>query len=381
VAAHLTRLANARESLGTLGVLWRLHGVPPHRAIADFRRFRRLIDCARVDFLMSHLWDRTLPESERLRFLCDRDRIRLELRMNPRADQEVVRDKSRVATLVDEAGLPGAEILAITGRGDNGTLAHPTVENVAELRRLLAEDRRDGIACKPVHGMAGEDVLVFLTAGASGLVHADGTAWSVEHLWQTMIRPTRLARERNQVIAWQIERRTPPHPALEAVHGSTLGCVRVVTMRFADGSIGFLTPTWKIPVGGAGVDNLNFGSLTAAVDIDTGVVGRPILQRTMVRHDRHPLTGAGLTGMVLPDWPGPLDLAHEAMRLFPSLRSLGFDIGLTRDGPRIVEVNPYWGIQMMQAPQGRGVIQGEFLRFLEELGAEDVIRRRQRGIG
>jgi hypothetical protein len=100
----------------------------------------------------------------------------------------------------------------------------------------------------------------------------------------------------------------------------------------------------------------------------------------MVRHDHHPLTGARLTGIVLPEWPRVLQLARDAMALFPVLRSLGFDIGLTREGPRIVEVNPYWGIQMMQAPHGRGIVRGEFLRFLEELGAEDVIRREARGL-
>jgi hypothetical protein len=151
-------------------------------------------------------------------------------------------------------------------------------------------------------------------------------------------------------------------------------------MRFADGTIDFLDPTWKIPVGDAGVDNLNFGSLTAAIDLASGRVGRPVDQATMVRHDHHPLTGERLTGLVLPEWPRVLEVALAAMGCFPPLRSLGFDIGITPAGPRIVEVNPYWGINMMQAPQGRGVLRGRFLEFLRELDVGELLRFDARGI-
>jgi hypothetical protein len=378
---RLSRMANGREALRDLRTLWRFHGVPPHQAIADFLRLRRLIDCSRHDFFTNGLWDRTLPEMERRRFLCERDRVAIELRMNPEVGQRMLQDKSKVAADLSAAGLAGPDILAVVGAGARPEPAHPLIETEESFRELLAGDHPDGLVCKPVFGMAGSDVHVFPVVGPDGLVHADGTRWTVERLWRVVSVPgEHAAAESRHAKEWQIERRTPPHPALAAVHGDTLGCIRVVTIRFADGTIEFLDPTWKIPVGSAGVDNLDFGSLTAPVELTSGTVGRQILQGTMVRHDSHPLTGARLTGLILPEWPSVLQLARDAMALYPPLRSLGFDIGVTIDGARIVEVNPYWGIQMMQGPQGRGVLHGRFLEFLEELGAEDVIRRKARGL-
>jgi hypothetical protein len=105
-----------------------------------------------------------------------------------------------------------------------------------------------------------------------------------------------------------------------------------------------------------------------------------VLQETMVVHRTHPDTGASLEGIVLPHWEAAKDVVIRAMALYPTLHSLGFDVGIAQDGPTIVEINPFWGPQFMQSPQGRGLVQGEFLEFLEELGAEDVIRREVRGL-
>jgi hypothetical protein len=141
-----------------------------------------------------------------------------------------------------------------------------------------------------------------------------------------------------------------------------------------------LPPLWKIPVGRSGVDNLGRGSFTAPVDLESGAVGLAILQETMLPQLRHPDTGASLSGITLHHWPEVKRVVIAAMDLFPTLQSLGFDVGIGRDEPTIVEVNAFWGPQFMQSPQGRGLVQGEFLEFLEEMGAEDVIRRAQRDL-
>jgi hypothetical protein len=141
-----------------------------------------------------------------------------------------------------------------------------------------------------------------------------------------------------------------------------------------------INPTWKIPVGTSGVDNNSFGSLLGPVDPATGRIALPLVRSTMLDHRHHPTTGVELPGIGLPDWRAANILVDRAMRAVPECRSIGFDVGLTNSGPRIIEANVYWGVWMMQTHAGSGLIQGEFLRFLEELGAEDVIRRRARRI-
>ncbi|MBN9282025.1 MAG: hypothetical protein J0H37_07220, partial [Hyphomicrobium denitrificans] len=51
---------------------------------------------------------------------------------------------------------------------------------------------------------------------------------------------------------------------------------------------------------------------------------------------------AELEGFRLPDWTLVTELALRAARTFLPLRTIGWDIALTPDGPVIVEGNRWW---------------------------------------
>jgi len=376
----LTHLAGFRRTLSTLDHLRRVHGVPYHHSIPDFLRFRRLLGARRGDFSTLWLWDRSLPLAERLRFLCDGDRLAIEGLLTPKAERQVLRDKARVAEILDARGVATPRVLATTRWEGAPTTAHRALRSIEDLADLLATAPPHGLVCKPNFGMAGHDVQVFVRAERGGVIHRDGTRWPVNRLWQVLGQRGRDATKVGEPIAWKLEARVPPHPDLEALHGATLSCLRVVTFRRADGRICTLPPTWKIPVGSSGVDNLGAGSLTAAVSPDTGAVGIPLHQPTMVWHATHPDTGRSLEGLTLSMAAAAVALACRAAECFPALHSLGCDVGLGIDGPTIVEVNPYWGSWFMQAPHRRGLIQGEFLAFLEEIGAGRHLRKPTRGL-
>ena len=59
----------------------------------------------------------------------------------------------------------------------------------------------------------------------------------------------------------------------------------------------------------------------------------------------HPDTGAPLVGIQLEGSEDVKALALEASRKFGFMGTIGWDIGLTRDGPVIIEGNNLWGPQ------------------------------------
>jgi hypothetical protein len=238
----------------------------------------------------------------------------------------------------------------------------------------LGGSHPDGLVCKPNWGMVGRDVQVFTAVDADGAWHRNGERWDVTRLWRMLCGSTAAQDAVGERPGWKIERRLPPHPDLDRAHGPTLGCLRVVTFRRDDGRTQRLAPTWKIPVGTSGVDNLGAGSLLAAVDAATGAVATPLRLGTMEWVPAYPETGVRLEGLVLPFVREALELAVRAAECFPGLRSLGYDIGLTTRGSVIIECNPFWGARMMQAPQRRGILQGDFAEFLAEVGATEVLR-------
>lgn len=361
--------------------LWRSHGVPPHQSLTDFLRFRRLIDISIDDFFWYRLYDRSRPDDERMSWLSIPDRVRVEFRMNPREHQLILRDKAASGAYLESRGIAMPRILGVVAPVADSDSPYRRIRTIDELADLLAESPADGVVCKPAFGMQGFDVQVFSKADADGLTHLNGSSWTVGELWQLMSQPGSASRQHGGTAAWIVQERLPPHPELSRIQGPTTGCVRIVCFRYDDGTVEFLPPIWKIPVGRTGVDNLSFGTLVAPVDMETGVTGDAVSISTHMRYDRHPDTGERLSGISLPDWNGVLSLARAAALAFPQLRSLGFDIALTSRGPRLIEANPMWAPQLIQVPSGKGLVGGSFLEFLEELGAEDVIRRDARGLG
>jgi hypothetical protein len=366
------------KAVRTLRHLHRHMGVAPWHAVVDFVRFRALIGAGWSDFYFNRLWDRKLPIDERLRFMGINDRVRIQPRICTRAAQVSARDKAEAAGVLGRAGVAGPEVLAVVAAQPGAVRPGRVIRTNGELRDFLAEPHPDGLVFKPASGTKGYDIHMFRAVAAHQLTGMTGDTWDPDRLWAILARPPGIASFINVATDWLVERRTPPHPDLARIHGDTLGCVRMVTMLFDDGTVELLDPLWKIPVGTSGIDNLNYGSVFAPVELATGRVGEASFMPTMLPVERHPDTGVSLRGIRLPDWDAAVVLARRAQAAFPAIRSLGFDVGLTARGPRIVECNVGWGVWAMQAPHGRGLVRGHFLRFLEELGAEDVIRRRAR---
>jgi hypothetical protein len=99
------------------------------------------------------------------------------------------------------------------------------------------------------------------------------------------------------------------------------------------------------------VDNFHAGGWVAAVDIASGRLGPATdsgLKQPGTWIDRHPVTGAHITGRLLPDWHRVMTLVEEAHRHFPDRVGIGWDVAMTPTGPCIVEANLQWGLDMVQ---------------------------------
>jgi hypothetical protein len=101
----------------------------------------------------------------------------------------------------------------------------------------------------------------------------------------------------------------------------------------------------KLGLGGTGVDNIQMGATgneSRAVG-DDGILGPRIAPRPdgcgwdLVEEPGPPRR--------LPMWDEACDLACSAALHFPSMRTLGWDIALTPDGPSVIEANAHWGVE------------------------------------
>ena len=148
-----------------------------------------------------------------------------------------------------------------------------------------------------------------------------------------------------------------PHPDMAHIAGSSIGCVRVVTVNDGSGPKPAYA-VWKMPAPDAMSDNFwQAGSLLAHLDLGTGEVLSCILGTGLAAEalSTHPTSGEQVLGTMLPHWEETLKIAQDAHAVFPEFGICGFDIAVTAEGPHILECNDNPSHMLYQMAAGRGV--------------------------
>jgi hypothetical protein len=162
---------------------------------------------------------------------------------------------------------------------------------------------------------------------------------------------------------WLIQPRLQNHPELAKIQSPhALGTMRLVTYM-ANGEAHLLYALMKLTVGSNVTDNFmhgTTGNLVAKIDINEGRLAQP---RGSLRRDwpqirtinKHPDTGALVAGTLIPQWDDVKDLALRAQRSAPQLKSSGWDVALTPQGPVLLEANLTYSTDILQVAYARGI--------------------------
>jgi hypothetical protein len=153
-----------------------------------------------------------------------------------------------------------------------------------------------------------------------------------------------------------------PHPGLVDLALDALTTVRVVTILDETGTPETVSATFRCASGhGVVVDNMKAGGLIAPVELKSGRLGEAWKGYGGGPCVRHPATGAEIAGRTLPDWPAAVALAERAHAVaFADYTLVGWDIGLTEDGPVLIEGNSKPGVLMPQRAARRGLGEGRY---------------------
>jgi hypothetical protein len=94
-----------------------------------------------------------------------------------------------------------------------------------------------------------------------------------------------------------------------------------------------LTDNWKIG---------KSGNLIALIDQENGCMSPAIRSRLDDIHNVHPITKNQITGIQLPFWDDCISLVLAISKLPLSVSSIGWDVAITPNGPKIIEGNTLW---------------------------------------
>ena len=105
----------------------------------------------------------------------------------------------------------------------------------------------------------------------------------------------------------------------------------------------------RTPSGSSYVENIAAGGLAAPMDTASGTLGLATgKDTTMGWFSMHPDTRAPIEHFVVPHWRDAYSLCLRAHRLLQSAPSIGWDVAVTSEGPRLLEANLGWDAGLAQ---------------------------------
>jgi hypothetical protein len=251
-------------------------------------------------------------------------------RINGHRRPPEVEDKVLFRRIMNDHGVPCVDelfMLEPTGRfvGSDGV----PIDAAEVSRRIDAAGGRAFL--KPVDGRGGEGARIFDAA-------AEPLSEAVDLRRNILVQPV-----------------LSQHSALVALYPHSVNTVRIDTLLTKDGSCVNNVAVLRIGAGGGVTDNASRGGLVVPIDLATGTlraVGRRKPHYDTRFHMRHPDTGVLFAGFHLPFWSKVLDLVEAGARALAPLRSLGWDIAITPEGPVVIETNAAWNTDAFQLGGG-----------------------------
>lgn len=166
---------------------------------------------------------------------------------------------------------------------------------------------------------------------------------------------------------WVVQQRMTTHADLATISLSALPTARITTMINERNEPEVVTSVLRFAsVPSSLVDNIKAGGLMAPINLQTGRLGSGCKGRGVEDFTRHPTTGETIEGLQIPHWPEALALVAEAHgKAFREYVLVGWDIGLTPEGPVLIEGNGKPCMIVAQRAPRKGVGKTRFGDLLE----------------
>ena len=238
----------------------------------------------------------------------------------------------------------------------------PLIRDPAHLQRLL-EANPDGLFVKPRDGSYGEGAFAILPH--SGNWRFPGGIGTAHDAFEYCVSCAKAARAYSWIEGDNTLLVQPRLITCDALRGvmapDAFATIRAVTYMHDQRST-LMAAVLKIVVEGSVTDNFDgaaSGNLAAPLYPMTGTLTavRGSRSRTfpvIFDLETHPTTGIRLVGVQVPRWSDVLSLVHRAQACFAGSPTIGWDVGLTQEGPLLVEGNAQYGFDLLQVAFDRG---------------------------
>ena len=314
--------------------------------MASFARARHLCRDARFEPEEAYrlgLLDPALGAKDLSCYVSRKKLTKLQRALNPVAWEPLLKNKGIFNRYCMAHGIAVPKLFALFFRSAPGWVCNGLSPGTRkDWVDVLQTGLPDRFVMKPAQGSLGRGVRAFHRQGEA-FVDFAGEVCSAPDLYDIMRADT-------WFDSFVIEETLANHPDIEDFTGcQRLQTLRMVTVCDADNRGRVVSAQLKMIAGVAVTDNFAnglSGNISSSVDLVRGV----LLPARAMRPDEpgmyslaeHPHTGRVFSDFTLPLWHEACALAETAAKHFLPIRTVGWDVALTPEGPVILEGNFWW---------------------------------------
>jgi len=289
------------------------------------------------------LFDPKLSPGQLSKYISKKKRINLQLSLNPISWNVLTRDKGIFYRYCMALGIPIPKLYAIFFRTNAGWSCNGAIlKSRSDWEKFLDTQLPTEFVIKPAKGARGKEVNIF-SRTKDGFIDAFGKTYRAADIYDTMLSA-------HNYDSFVIQERLKNH--LELVYLSDvhfLQTVRIITLVDRNNHCRILYAYLKLITGQNVTDNFDrgqSGNIETRVSLDDGVlkpaVGVATNGLSIKAISNHPKTGLSFDGFKLPLWGPACRLVKKTAPMFLPLRTIGWDVALTPNGPCILEANNWW---------------------------------------
>nr|WP_281720802.1 sugar-transfer associated ATP-grasp domain-containing protein [Nitrosomonas nitrosa] len=304
------------------------------------------------EYYMQELWNSNLVAIKKHEYLGEFGSYKWQTAVNPEGYTALLDDKLLFDTILRNAGIATGTTLAIyskTAPSNN----YPVLRDVASLEKWLIENGED-IFIKPLCGING-----------TGTLSIGKRLSSVQPSWEQLPLKQSISLDAilKHICSWRngefiIQRRLIPSIETAKFSTNVFQTLRIMTLQ-RDQGVELVAAALKIGSGRSAVDNLLHGkNMIAAVNLDNGKLGAAVevVDGEPIWHSKHPISGMPIEGAQLENINDIKVLVTRVAECLPWFKTVGWDVGLTAEGPLILEGNYYADVLLIQIAHQKGIL-------------------------
>lgn len=305
----------------------------PEQIEDEMKLVKKYWKCEPLHYIRYELFNKRLSQEEILDFVPPYFHYNFYANQFYRnIDKDLYRNKYKLFWLFKQRNIPTPEVLARYYKGSLYNLQNEQIDLDDVLHQLSAGDK---LFFKPTTGQGGTGIIVmhFL----NGILHYHQCPLTKEAIYQVL-------KDKEYVLQKGLIQRDD----ISSINSSSVNTLRVVT-QWRNATPVIAVVVMRIGRDGKEVDNSHQGGISVRVDVNNGRLFREASAEHGGGHYVcHPDSKVVFENFQIKDWKQIKEKLISYVKMFPELEEIAWDVAITTDGIKIIEINLGYGLSHLQ---------------------------------